>query len=366
MKLIRGFLLIASIASVFSPAFAYSSRNRTIDAVSSASTQEEVYETLPQPTSICNPFPTANRTRDEIIARWRQLRPVYTGSPYAVMPSIRAPYSAGKLADGFVRDGLNMLNFVRYLAGLTSDIGLNDTYTSYAQQGMVLLAAVNKVAHHVDRPTDMPEDFYTIANIGTAGSDINWGRTTLHEAILKFMWDSDVSNLPKLGHRLLILNAALNSTGFGYYEKFNAVYVIDQNPRRFSLVWNDSYDYLSWPAAGFFPSEFFDKTAAWSIMLQPGARFYYGSPSDYKVTLTRLNDGKVWTLDASDGTPTAEGEYFTFSEKGGKYTLIFRPDAASADYNAGMKYKVSIEGLKYASGDNATLNFTVEFFSLGS
>lgn len=361
MKISR--IVFVFVLAVSAVQFA-AARSRSDEAPAQPSVQTAV-SAVPSGVYRCRPLATASRTEQAISAVWAASRPVYTGSPYAEMPSIRAPYSPGRLADGFVRDGLNMLNFVRYLAGFPSDIPLDTNYTDRCQKGVVLLAAVNKVAHHVDRPADMPEPFYVAADIGTRNSDIIWGRKTLSDAVIKWMWDSDTANLAMIGHRRWILDADMSATGFGYYEKYSAVYVIDYStPRQLDAVWDPACDFASWPAAGHFPSSFFTNTAAWTVILRSDGRFLAGSPADFTVTLTRASDGKVWRLDASDNTVTESGEYFNYNEKIGCYAFIFRPDTASARYTAGEIYEVKIEGLKEADGTPALIDYKVEFFDL--
>ena len=54
----------------------------------------------------------------QIREHWKQRRPQYTGERFAVAPLLTAPYAPGTLNARFVQDGLNMVNFVRSLAGI--------------------------------------------------------------------------------------------------------------------------------------------------------------------------------------------------------------------------------------------------------
>ena len=94
---------------------------------------------------------TSTRTAAEIQSRWRQLKPVFSGSPYLVAPTLSAPFAAGSLNGAFLQDGLNSINYARYLAGLPDDVVLDATYTDRAQHGAVLLA-VGQFAHSQPQP----------------------------------------------------------------------------------------------------------------------------------------------------------------------------------------------------------------------
>ncbi|HEY5386514.1 MAG TPA: hypothetical protein VIL79_01290, partial [Thermoleophilia bacterium] len=53
---------------------------------------------------------TSTRSADEIRQRWTELQPTYVGAPYATVPGVSAPYSAGALQQSFFQDGLNSIN----------------------------------------------------------------------------------------------------------------------------------------------------------------------------------------------------------------------------------------------------------------
>ena len=107
---------------------------------------------------------TSQRSASEIQACWQQLQPACSGSIYSAMPRWSAPYAAGSLAPQFLQDGLNSMNYVRYLAGLPSDVTLDAADVDKAQHGAVLLAA-GQFAHSQPKPSDMSQAFYDIANV---------------------------------------------------------------------------------------------------------------------------------------------------------------------------------------------------------
>lgn len=68
---------------------------------------------------------TYARTEADVRGVWGTFLPTYSGTPYDTVPSATDPYAPGATARAFRQDGLNMLNFGRYLAGLPSDDGLH-------------------------------------------------------------------------------------------------------------------------------------------------------------------------------------------------------------------------------------------------
>src|SRR5665647_1919279 len=81
---------------------------------------------------------TSTRSAEEIRQRWSELRPAHTGAAYLTVPHTSAPYAAGTLQQGFLQDGLNSINYARYLAGLPDDVVLDADLTDLAQHGAVL------------------------------------------------------------------------------------------------------------------------------------------------------------------------------------------------------------------------------------
>ena len=57
---------------------------------------------------------------------------------YLEEPSFTAPYSAGRLNEASLQNGLNMLNFCRYIAGLPADVELSENYNAAAQAGQLI------------------------------------------------------------------------------------------------------------------------------------------------------------------------------------------------------------------------------------
>lgn len=294
---------------------------------------------------------TSMRTEVEIRSRWDELRPTYTGTPYVVVPSVVAPYAPGETSAAFRDDGLKMLNFGRYLAGLPSDVTLNDTRNLDAQYGAVLLT--KEYSHTPAQPADMSLDFYQRGYASTSRSNIGYGYSDLESFEKDLLYDGHSNNVDRVGHRRWILNPGMLYTGVGYagtsYPQRMTTYALD-NSRPTGEV---DYAYIAWPSAGLFPVEFASQSVPWSVTLNPKRYDWDATRVGHTVTLRRVSDDKSWTFDAADTDSASEYFNAEFSNYG--YTgnaFIFRPKASDliGSYKAGEQYDVTLSGGIYAEG----------------
>ena len=303
---------------------------------------------------------TTTRSAADVHVRWLQLKPVYSGSPYVVAPTLTSPYAAGSLTSGFLQDGLNSINYARFLAGLPDDVVADPTYTSNAQHGAVLLA-VGQFAHSQAQPAGMATDFYTIANGATSSSNIGWGYSSLWDFNISCMGDADTTNIDRIGHRRWILNPPLLKTGMGMANNRTDTWVFDWS--RSAVV---TYDSEKWPAAGVFPAEMFATDVPWSITLNPSLYSWTSGTAGHTVTLVRERDGKTWTFTSADTDKS--GQYFNFETSGYGVAncFIFRPAPSSVDsYQNGDVFDVTLSGgiTKKSDGSAATIAYRTQFIS---
>ena len=66
---------------------------------------------------------------------------------YSDTPSTTSSYKAGHLSDGSLENALNLLNFIRYVAGIPSDVTLSESYIEMAQAGALLNCVNGKLSH---------------------------------------------------------------------------------------------------------------------------------------------------------------------------------------------------------------------------
>lgn len=326
-------------------------------------------------------------TQQQIIAKYNTVKTNRVTSIYATAPSVHNPYSTGKLDSAFVNSGYYFLSFYRYIAGLGAvNLDSNLMYgTSGAQYGAVLLAAARnadssfRLSHYPSQPADMNSSFYTNGLNATSSSNISmrsgYNRYySLEQSIYGCMNDNNsTENLTTMGHRRWFLNPALGKIGFGYAESDDGLsYMVTKIFDESASV--GDYDFISWPASGYFPNDVFSTKTPWSIALNP-SKFMVSETAlrQAKVTVTRVADGKSWTMTiANDKTnPTGSdmtGAYFHVNTDGYGINncLIFQigsNNIGATSYSG--QYTVNVTGLKDRKGNAASLRYTVNFFSMG-
>ncbi len=273
---------------------------------------------------------------------------------YDTVPSVKAPYATGKVKTEALQAAGNRLNALRQIAGLpavTLDMGLCEE----AQYGAVVLAANNRLSHFPNKPDDMDEAFYEKAAAATSSSNLASGYS-LTGAVDGFMDDEDSGNIDRLGHRRWQLNPKMGKVGFGNSERYTVEKVFDRSGS------GCDYDFIGWPASGYFPNSVFEGNIPWSITLNPAD---YATPKkeDLTVTLTRESDKKQWTFLGTKLYNTSSSAYFNVDTDnyGVSNCIIFRPDGV--DKYDGV-YTVEVMGLKTSDGAAvADFTYSVEFFS---
>ncbi len=212
-------------------------------------------------------------------------------------------------------------------------------------------------------------------------SNIARGFPSIESAIHHgYIRDDDLFNLRAVGHRRWILNPRFDRTGFGYAD---GVHYADQRVIGNSTMQvhnaegpDIEYDYIAWPAPGYFPREFFDSDDPWSVTLNPG-RYLEPEFGSVSVRLSRLHDRRSWTLDARDAEVSLDREFFTVNLEryGVPNAIIFRPAPGEIGVRDRVNlmgdleiepgtYRVEISGLKRRNGAQETIKYEVTFFDL--
>ena len=299
-----------------------------------------------------------DHTREEVRAAYVNNVTYKNGPPYAEMPSVKAPYLAGKLSDDAMEGALSYVNFIRYLAYLDHDVVLDPLYNLRAQHGAVLLAANDFLAHDSECPADMPADFFTTAHAGTMSSNIaciNWMEDPiLLTAVEFFVRDDGEGNLATLGHRRWLLDPRMSATGFGLANSesgltYAVMYAHDASKQV------ENWDHVAWPSRGAFPADLMTDGLAWSVSLDPG--MYDIASSDIQVVMTEVSYGNL---------PIKYIRVDT-SGYGAGPCVIFMPDLDAAgieDYQQNQKWTVEISGLVDTSGADKKITYTVDMISI--
>jgi uncharacterized repeat protein (TIGR02543 family) len=279
---------------------------------------------------------------------------------YQSMPALTAPYDPGALSDATLQSAINMLNQMRYIAGIDYDVTLNDTYTKQSQ-ALTLLNAVNdKLDYAQTKPEGMDDDLFNLgqASIGPSGKRttllVSSTLSTTMNNMIVHTWtaNSIASTMPAASQRRWILNPQMQQTGLGRTggtssKAYFTMYTGD-NSR------STSYNAIMWPAQNM-PIEYFGNNYLWTIALDNPGR-----DDTTEVLLTRKSDGREWYFGESD---SSDGNFYVepvdSSRYGKKGAVIFRPTPGSITYNAGDSFDVEITGATYEP-----INYTVNFFSL--
>ena len=297
----------------------------------------------------------AKLSQQEIAQLLSQAPGHYKGPLFDQTPSCQAPYSAGKVTDAALQAATARLNVLRRIAGL-STVTLDAELCSSAQYGAVIQAARGSLSHTPASPAGMSTDFYQKACAASSSSNLAAGYS-LVEAIDGLMEDSSPSNIQALGHRRWQLSPLLGKVGFGYVESssryrcYMAEKVFDTSAA------TGSYDFISWPASGNFPTQLMQQRTAWSISLNH-ERFQTPT-GDVRLTITCEADGKTWVL----YTGCKDGHFsVTPSGYGPDSCISFRPGDGCTDPGI---YTVQVSGLKTTNGRAVTdFSYQIILFDL--
>lgn len=269
---------------------------------------------------------------------------------YTQKPVLSGNYFPGKVAAKTLTDSVSILNMIRYIAGIPSDVKLKGEYNTYCQAGVMLNAVNGQLSHFPNQPDGMSDELYETGYKGASSSNIAWGYGNLVNSLVSgWLDDSDPYNIEILGHRRWMLNPKMGYTGFGVVDGFTSMYSFDYSQENAS-----EYSNVAWPAKytpiSLGDYRLFSDSCAWS--LSTGC---YEDESKIKVTLTRTNDGKKWTFSSSH----IDGDFYVDNNGYGQPgCIIFRPDE-NISYKAGDKFNVKIEGLS-----KGTLEYPVTFFNM--
>ena len=291
------------------------------------------------------------RSQAEISAALAKLRPAEAGGAlYAETPSAAGELKAGKLSPGALSAALAHLKAYRYLAGVPyEDVALKDQYNSESQHAAVLLAILKRLDHTPKRPEGVPEDFFKVAYQGTSHSNLAQGPKGLSLAVDMWMFDSDPSNIDRLGHRRWCINPTMLNTGFGTFGGFSAIWALDTARKP-----APDFDYIPYPVRGYHPVGYFGPAWAWCVSLNP-ARYAKPDRAAVKAAIYPLDS----QLKRAEKPLELNYENINTTGFGVPICIIFRPKAATV--SPGSRYQVEIEGLKRKNGSEAKIQYLVEF-----
>ena len=309
-------------------------------------------------------FELERHYQDDIREMYQRLYfDIHSGTEYTKAYSTSSPTNAGELSKDTLEEGLNSVNFCRYLAGLPYDVELDDEYNKLAQHASLIININDVLSHDPKKPAVMSDEVYALAKSGAGQSNIGIGYMNIQESMLEgYMSDTDSHNISTLGHRRWILNPDMKKTGLGMVGKGTAMYVCDRSR-------DDKFtgDYVCWPPY-VMPYELLGNNEngyAYSVTL--GKAYDKPDASKVKVTLTSKLTDKTWNFENAEdttGKKTDKNEmvgYFAVNNDvyGTGGCIIFNPGKLPED----DVVSVTISGIT-KDGKESPISYKVNYFDL--
>lgn len=313
------------------------------------------------------PFSAQAMSKDALRREYAALSERFSeDSPYRETPDSTNFSTAGSLTEAATQNALDLVNLMRRLAGL-NEVSIDPLYTLRAQNAALVLAGNDALSHSPEAPDGISEDIYRSGYIGASSANIakfNWMHSgILLDGVKYFARDDGEINLSVLGHRRWLLDPQLEKTGFGLANapsgnSFVAMYVLDD------ATDERDWDYVAWPTADAFPTEWMQTDLAWSVSINDEK--YDLAASEPTVTLTEETLGLSFRFDVKAGT--GDG-YCRISEEacGSGACLIFRPDFSLCDFDAyeqNQIWNVRVENLLDCKGQRTEIVYRCEMVSL--
>ena len=273
--------------------------------------------------------------------------PAYTGQVNLFsVAATEDPYAVGYLSPVNQQSALNLLNQIRYIAGLDADLTLMPGKEEMVASAALVLRLNAALSHYPSRPAALSDsaydELYSLGYTGAGKSNIAKGYKVTG-SILAYMADSDDANIATVGHRRWILNPRMGRTVMGANGSYSAMYAHD-------LSGAGGQTRVAWPAQQM-PVQYFSAKDPWSVSFGRALE-----ASQIQVDLVRRRDGMAWhfSRDASDGYFNVDNR--SFGQKG---CVIFRPDGLGG-IAAGDAFDVSV-----TDGESGEITrYTVNFFKL--
>ncbi len=297
----------------------------------------------------------------DFAARKKAIQDFYKENPFDLKKSLTYDeepvlkdneYTAGKVSQDSIQNGLNALNFVRFVAGLSS-VEIDETLQDYTQKAAVVMHANKEMSHFPAKPANMQDDFYQAGYQGAGESNIAYGsmqHNLAYDVIEMWMEDGDSSNIQRVGHRRWCLNPEMAYTGFGYSDGYSAMYSFDDRGSG-----DVDAGYIPWPAE-VMPYKYFK--GPWSVSLD---RDVLKLNAD-SVVVTLDYEGKQYIF---SNTSKDNGVFYVEDESGGMRgcgpTIIFKPNVA---FNDNSVVNVTIAGITDIDGNEKEVQYTVRFFDM--
>lgn len=265
-----------------------------------------------------------------------------------------APYASAVISAQSQQTALNLINQLRYIAGLDGNVTLNTGYSEQVAAAAFLNYLNKSLSHFPARPSVLADAsydaLYQLGCKGASSANLASGPASLYRAIIYgWMSDSDNSNIKKVGHRRWILSPTMGKTGFGGVSngifnggRYYAMYALDSSAA-------GEQTNVAWPAQET-PIQYF--TGAWSVSFNRNLDI-----DKVAVKVKRNSDQKTWSFDSQ----SADGVFYVSNGGYGGLNgcVIFLPENLGS-LKSGDSYQVTVTD----SQAREELTYTVRFFDL--
>ena len=275
---------------------------------------------------------------------------------YRRAPSLAEPYSPGLMSMESLQNGLNMVNQVRYIAGLNADVVNADDVEENVAAAALINCLNDEQSHTPSRPAVLADsaydDLYQKAYSGASSSNLYAGMRNMANAVLGYMNDSDNSNISRVGHRRWILNPPMGRTTFGYCDSRNTRYGSFSGMYAFDRSSSGRQAPVAWPSVQMPMSHFIRaNTQAWSVSFNRML-----DVSAIRVTLIRDSDHYAWHFSDND----ADGDFYVNNNWYGQPGCVIFRAATLSSISAGDSFHVLITD----TANGTALIYTVAFFTV--
>lgn len=297
------------------------------------------------------PFSVDLPSKKEILDFIRE-HPADVNAPvkYKTKPSKEPPYSAGVLSQETRQQLTNLVNQIRFLAGVDANVQYSAEKEKYAASASLAMALNRSLTHYIRRPSVLSgaeyDELYDNAVIGGTHSNLGGGSPSINYNVLRYL---DDKNTPSVGHRRHILKGNLTDVGIaaGMVDTYSAMYIMDIES---SGEQEGQLAQVAWPA-NLTPNNYWYTGALWSVC--------WGSDieGDTVSVVMKKNNGKKEEFTMDNYTVGVDGGTVLFSgaatkKDGESYTIFVKNETKKQMlvYHAGFfeteATRTSIQGAK--------------------
>ncbi len=280
---------------------------------------------------------------------------------FDVQMNTSAPYNEGKIKQPIINDGLNRINFYRWMYGI-NEVTLNKDKMARSQKGAFIQLVNNQLSHTPSKPAGMSDAFYKEAYAGcnakheendTYSGNCGYNHAALYTHIDDYVDDSHNSGaIPgytdMVGHRWSILDPNAYQTSFGYCSPYSTV----------SMYYKENTElkenFYAYPTAGYFPNNIFNLSEYWSIYFKESVTF----EENYKLEF--IYNGKSYP--ATNFSVEVSEPAIVFKAPDELRKLISGQYGTSIPNNT--KITVKLSGLTNNDLDDVTYQYDVTFFDI--